>query len=109
MGQCIYVAEETASKDGPVTREMRSEAWMDPAASGRALAEDHFLNSTLGVWFYESDLWDKQALRERLLALVEHVTSPSFLPEYEEVGRNYGEARAALAETGRRAARRKGR
>jgi hypothetical protein len=84
MGQCIYVAETTGR---PETRELPSEVWMNPAEAGRLLGEKHFLNTTLGVWFYESDLWDKQALRAQLLALVEHVTSPEFLKHYEDWGR----------------------
>jgi hypothetical protein len=100
MGQCIYVAERTGRKLGPVAREMRSETWMDPAEAGRVLAEDHLLNTTLGVWFYESDLWDKKALRRRLMALVRHVTSPSFMPRYEAWGREV--RRAAQDAQGRR-------
>lgn len=83
MGQCIYVA---GTEDGPVVREMPSELWMSPAAAGGVLAKGHFLNTTIGIWFYERDLWDKQALRRRLLALVDHVTSPDFLHHYEEWG-----------------------
>ena len=89
MGQCIYVAEslDGTGEGDPVVREMRSEEWMDPAEAGRILAEDHLLNTSTGVWFYESDLWDKRSLRRRLTALVRHVTSPTFLAEYEEWGR----------------------
>jgi hypothetical protein len=72
---------------------MRSETWLDPAAAGRELAEDHLLNTTLGVWLYESDLWDKRALRRRLTEFVRHVTSPSFLRVYEELGRAQVRAR----------------
>ena len=84
MGECIYVAE---TADGPATRQMSSEVWMAPAAAGEWLAKGHFLNTTIGVWFYESDLWDKEALRRRLLALVDHVTAPDFLRHYEEWGK----------------------
>jgi hypothetical protein len=88
MGQCIYVTESLGPrKDRLVVREMRSEVWMNPAEAGRVLAEDHLLNTTIGVWFYESDLWDKKALRRRLTALIAHVTSPMFLRHYEEWGR----------------------
>jgi hypothetical protein len=97
MGQCIYVAERLdAGKDdlrararagAPLVREMPSELWMHPEEAGRTLGKDHLLNTTIGVWFYESDLWDKRALRRRLMALVQHVTSPEFLRDYEEWGR----------------------
>ncbi len=88
MGQCIYVTESLGPrKDGPVVREMRSEVWMTPAEAGRMLAEGHLLNTTIGVWFYESDLWDKKALRRRLAALIRHVTAPEFLRHYENWGR----------------------
>lgn len=70
MGQCIYVAERTSTKKEPVTREVASEKWMDPASVGRTLGQDHFMNTTIGVWFYESDLHDKRALRKRLMDLV---------------------------------------
>ncbi len=83
MGQCIYVAE---TEKGPSTREMPSEMWMSPAAAGAELAKGHLLNTTIGVWFYERDLWDKAALRRRLLALVDYVTAPEFLRHYEEWG-----------------------
>lgn len=93
MGQCIYVAEPAllAQSRGapPIVREMRSEEWMDPSQAGRILAEGHLLNTTCGVWFYESDLWDKDALRRRLLALVDHVTAPDFLRHYEEWGAQF--------------------
>jgi hypothetical protein len=93
MGKCIYVADSLGpGRGGPIVREMRSETWMNPAEAGRVLAEDHLLNTTAGVWFYESDLWDKRALRRRLTALARHVTSPEFLPEYEEWGRKMLEA-----------------
>jgi hypothetical protein len=105
MGKCIYVAEKAGRKPGPVTREMRSETWMDPAAAGRVLATDHLLNTTLGVWFYESDLWDKRALRRRLMALVRHVTSPEFLREHEEWGREQLRASRAIQAPSRRVAR----
>jgi hypothetical protein len=62
MGQCIDVAER---EDGPTTREMPSEMWMHPDAAGDELAKGHLLNTTVGVWCYESDLWDKQSLRRR--------------------------------------------
>lgn len=83
MGQCIYVRD---TQNGPAVREMPSEVWMSPGGAGQWLAEGHFLNTTVGVWFYERDLWNKQALRRRLLALVDHVTSPDFLRHYEEWG-----------------------
>jgi hypothetical protein len=66
---------------------MRSETWCDPAEAGQVLAESHMLNTTIGVWFYELDLHDKAKLRATLLALVDHVTAPEFLPEYEAFGR----------------------
>lgn len=83
MGQCIYVAE---TKDGPGVRKMPNALWMGPEAAGRELAKDHLLNTTVGVWFYERDLHDKADLRRRLLALVDHVTTPEFLRHYEEFG-----------------------
>jgi|HubBroStandDraft_1064217.scaffolds.fasta_scaffold52205_5 hypothetical protein len=43
--------EETASKDGP--------SRVDPAGVGRILAEDHRLNSMLGVWFYERNPFER--------------------------------------------------
>jgi hypothetical protein len=88
---------------------MPSEVWMDPAAAGRILAEGHFLNTTIGVWFYESDTWDKQTLRKKLLALVDHVTSPTFMPDYEEWGRRQIDPRTEklrLVECGKCGARR---
>jgi hypothetical protein len=88
MGQGIYVAE---TKDGPSAREMPSEFWMSPEAAGRELAKGHLLNTTVGVWLYESDLHDKAALRRRLLALVDHVTAPEFLRSYEEFGQRVRE------------------
>ena len=84
MGQCIYVA---AGDQGPRVREIPSELWMSPAAAGEELAKGHLLNTTVGLWFYERDLWDKRELRRRLMALVDHVTSPEFLAHYEEFGR----------------------
>lgn len=98
MGQCVYVAENLGPHTGgPVVREMPSEVWMNPAEAGRVLAKDHLLNTTAGVWFYESDLWDKRALRRRLTALARHVTSPSFLREYEAWGRKQLEAQRQAA------------
>ena len=94
-GPVHYVAEKTGRKAGPVTREMRSEAWMNPAEAGRLLAEDHLLNTTVGVWMYESDLCDKKALKQRLMALVRHVTSPEFMSEYEQWGREQARAMKA--------------
>lgn len=81
MGQCVYV-KGADIKSGVEVREMRSETWMVPAQAGEVLAEDHFANTTMGVWFYESDLWDKKALRKKLLAIVDHVTKQGFLPKY---------------------------
>ncbi len=43
---------------------MPSEVWMYPAEAGQILGEGHFLNTTVGVWLYESDLQDKMKLRE---------------------------------------------
>jgi hypothetical protein len=92
MGQCIYVAE---FPDGPVTREMPSEIWMGPEAAGRELAKGHLLNTTIGVWFYESHLHDKADLRRRLLALVDYVAAPEFLRQYEEFGQQFRKEWAA--------------
>ncbi|MBI4515975.1 MAG: hypothetical protein HY699_09200 [Deltaproteobacteria bacterium] len=89
MGECIYVRDGEA---GPEVRQMPSEVWMRPAGAGELLAKGHFLNTTLGVWFYEHDLWDKEALRRRLLALVDHVTAPEFLRRYEEWGQQFRKA-----------------
>lgn len=90
MGQCIYVAEmpkrRGTTETEIVTREMPSELWMSPAAAGAVLAEGHMLNTTIGVWFYESDVLDKEALRVKLLALVDHVTAPGYLAERRVLG-----------------------
>lgn len=90
MGDCIYVAEDGMEPDRfrqvghPVVRVIASEQWMDPAEAGRILAEDQFLNTSTGVWFYEADLLDEPAkLQERLRALAEHVGTPAFLEAYE--------------------------
>ena len=83
MGQCIYVA---MTERGIVTREMASEAWMNPENAGRILGAGHLLNTTIGVWFYERDLWDKEELGKRLRALADHVTAPGYLKAYEDWG-----------------------
>lgn len=58
---------------------MPSEQWADGGVEvGRLLARDHFANTTVGIWFYESDVQDKVELRARLLALVDHVTAPEY-------------------------------
>jgi hypothetical protein len=90
MGQCIYVRERGGPLERgqePLAREMPSEVWMSPEDAGRILGEGQFMNTTIGIWLYESDVWDKASLRKRLLALVDHVTSPTFMAEYEEWGR----------------------
>ena len=96
MGQCIYVREPESPQDETTTREMPSEVWMNPAEAGRTLAADHHVNTTLGIWLYESDLWDKALLRERLMRLVDHVCAPDFKREYEEHGRPQVERLRAL-------------
>jgi len=83
MGQCFYVA---MTDRGIVTREMPSEMWMNPEAAGRSLGVGHHLNTTIGVWFYERDLWDKKELGRRLRALAAHVTAPGYLKPYEDWG-----------------------
>jgi predicted transcriptional regulator len=87
MGKCIYVAEAPTrgGKMKPVVQAIPSEVWMNPAEAGRVLAEGHLLNTTVGVWLYESDLLDKDELRARLLALVDHVTTPGFLMKRRKV------------------------
>ena len=84
MGQCIYVA---MTDNGIVTREVSSELWVHPEAAGRALGASHLLNTTVGVWFYETDLWTKRDLRKRLRALADHVASPGFLRSVESYGK----------------------
>jgi hypothetical protein len=84
MGQCIYVA---MTDNGIVTREIPSELWMKPEAAGKALGVGHLLNTTIGVWFYETDVWTKRDLGKRLRALADYVTSPGFLPSVEDYGK----------------------
>lgn len=90
MGDCIYVAEDGMEPGRfrqvghPVVRAIPSEQWMDPAETGRILAEDHFLNTSTGVWFYEADLLhEPEKLQERLRALAEHIGTPAFVDAYQ--------------------------
>ena len=78
MGNCVYI--RGASLRHPMEeREVPSEQWADGGIEvGRLLARDHFADTTVGIWFYESDVQDKVELRARLLALVDHVTSPEY-------------------------------
>jgi len=87
MGQCIYVA---MTDNGIVTRQIPSELWMKPEAAGKALGEGHLLNTTIGVWFYETDVWTKRDLGKRLRALGDYVTSPGFLRSIEDYGKELG-------------------
>jgi len=81
MGNCIYLRANKG--EPPEERVVRSELWAedDGAEVGRILRRDHFANTTVGIWFYWSDLLDKAQLRRELLALVDHVTAPEYRAE----------------------------
>lgn len=88
MGNCIYI--RGASGRHPLEeREIASEHWQEGEGAyvGRILAKGHFANTTIGIWFYASDVGDKVELRRQLLALVDHVTAPEYRAEEVEHGR----------------------
>lgn len=90
MGDCIYI--RGASGSHPTEeREVPSERWADGqgAEVGRILGKDHFANTTLGIWFYWSDLQDKAKLRSELLALVDLVTDPGYRNKEIERARSF--------------------
>jgi len=109
VGDCIYIRGAT---DGhPLEeREIRSEWWAEGegAEAGRILAKGHFANTTLGVWFYWSDLQDKVQLRRELLALVDHVTAPEYRAERIERAKRRPAGFRAIGELRRKKTDKKG-
>lgn len=109
MGNCIYI-KGASDFDQLEEREIPSERWMDGegAAVGRILAKDHFANSTVGIWFYWSDVQDKARLRRELLALVDHVCAPEYRAEDIEDARRLSAGLRAIGEASRKKTEKKG-
>ena len=66
MGHCYFIVD---SYEGPRLEEVRSEDLLDWLEENG----NRVLNTTLGIWFYERDLFDRKKLKRELKNLIKEI------------------------------------
>jgi len=73
LGDCYFMKNYTNYRGEIKQKDSREDLIISSEDIGCVLEPRHplfLINGSYGIWFYESDLWNKQHLKEKLLELV---------------------------------------